>query len=162
MKISKCARLVSHTSPYVCMLNISQIKYIAGYSGSFYVNGPYFKTFYFILKWVKARNLPHFIFIVLSFKMVVATPRPIRSSLRACSAGALPFWKWGDLPVSSCFLSNWCVQSGFPVVQDRQLIHVLALQKHRFLKEAERIRLLWRFCSHFVAITVVLSWILVR
>jgi hypothetical protein len=25
-KISKCARLVSHTSPFVCMLHISQIK----------------------------------------------------------------------------------------------------------------------------------------
>jgi hypothetical protein len=34
-----------------------------GYSGSFYINYPYFKTFYFVLKWVKARKLPHFIFI---------------------------------------------------------------------------------------------------
>jgi hypothetical protein len=53
------------------------VEYISnknGYSGSFHINGPYFETFYFILKWVKARKLPHFIFIMLCFKMVVATP----------------------------------------------------------------------------------------
>jgi hypothetical protein len=71
MKINKCARLVGHTSPFVRLLNMSQIK--MG-SSLFYINGPYFKTFYFILKWVKARKLPHFIFIMLCFKMVVATP----------------------------------------------------------------------------------------
>jgi hypothetical protein len=53
-----------------------------GYSGSFYINNPYFKTFYFILKWVEARKLPHFIFIMLCFKTVVATPgsEPLSSS----------------------------------------------------------------------------------
>jgi hypothetical protein len=53
------------------------VEYISsknGYCGSFYINSPYFKTFYFILKWVKARKLPHFIFIMLCFKMVLATP----------------------------------------------------------------------------------------
>jgi predicted patatin/cPLA2 family phospholipase len=53
------------------------VEYISnknGYSGSFYMNYPYFKTFYLILKWVKARKLPHFIFIMLCFKTVVATP----------------------------------------------------------------------------------------
>jgi hypothetical protein len=49
-----------------------------GYSGSIYINDPYFKILYVILKWVKARKLPHFIFmlcfIMLCFKMVVATP----------------------------------------------------------------------------------------
>jgi hypothetical protein len=53
------------------------VEYISnknGYSGSFYVNGPYNKTFYFILKWVKARKLPHFMLIMLCFKLVVATP----------------------------------------------------------------------------------------
>jgi hypothetical protein len=54
------------------------VEYISnknGYSGSLYINDLYFVTFYFILKWVKARKLPHFIFIMLScFKMVVATP----------------------------------------------------------------------------------------
>jgi hypothetical protein len=44
-----------------------------GYSGSFYINYPYFKIFYFVLKWVKARKLPHFVFIMLCFKTVVAT-----------------------------------------------------------------------------------------
>jgi hypothetical protein len=44
------------------------------YSGSFYINDPYFKTFYFIIEWVEARKLPHFIFIMLCFKTVVATP----------------------------------------------------------------------------------------
>jgi hypothetical protein len=53
------------------------VEYISnknGYSGSFYINDLYFKTFNFILKWVKARKLPHSIFIMLCFKMVVATP----------------------------------------------------------------------------------------
>jgi hypothetical protein len=42
-----------------------------GYSGSSYIHNPYFKTFY--LKWVEARKLPQFIFIMLCFKTVVAT-----------------------------------------------------------------------------------------
>jgi hypothetical protein len=29
-----------------------------GYSGSFYINYPYFRKFDFVLKWVKARKLP--------------------------------------------------------------------------------------------------------
>jgi hypothetical protein len=45
-----------------------------GYSGSFYIDYPYFKTFYFVSKWVKAKKLPRFIFIMLCFKTVVTTP----------------------------------------------------------------------------------------
>jgi hypothetical protein len=51
-----------------------------GYSGSFYINDPYYETFYFILKWVKAKTLPHFIFIMLCFKTVVATPGNFQTS----------------------------------------------------------------------------------
>jgi hypothetical protein len=53
---------------------VEYISHKNGYTGSFYIKDPYFKTFYFILKWVKARRLPHIIFIMLCFKMVVATP----------------------------------------------------------------------------------------
>jgi hypothetical protein len=45
-----------------------------GISAHFISNDPYFKTFYFILKWVKARKLSHSVFIMLCFKMIVATP----------------------------------------------------------------------------------------
>jgi hypothetical protein len=45
----------------------------SGHSGSFYINYPYLRTYYLVLKWVKARKLPHFIFIMLFFKTVVAT-----------------------------------------------------------------------------------------
>jgi hypothetical protein len=46
------------------------------YSGSFYVKDPILKQFISVLKWAKARNLPCFIFIMLCFKMEVATPGP--------------------------------------------------------------------------------------
>jgi hypothetical protein len=74
------------------------VEYISnknGYSGSFHINGPYFKTFYFILKWVKARKLPHFIFIMLYFKMVVATPGH-RLHL-VLSVFLLPIWAWAGM-----------------------------------------------------------------
>jgi hypothetical protein len=74
-KLYENQEMCSTCWPYepLCMY----VEYISnknGYSGSFYVNYLYFKTFYFVLKWVKARKLPHFIFIMLCFKTAVATP----------------------------------------------------------------------------------------
>jgi hypothetical protein len=63
--------LSGHTSILVCILNMYHIK--MGIAGHFTLKNQ-FKTFYFILKWAKARNLPCFIFIMLCFKTEVATP----------------------------------------------------------------------------------------
>jgi hypothetical protein len=54
------------------------VEYISnenGYSGSFYINDRYFNTFHFVLNGSRQENCPmHFIFIMLCFKTVVATP----------------------------------------------------------------------------------------
>jgi hypothetical protein len=73
IKSKKCARLVDHASLFVCVLNKN------GYSRSFYINDSYFRTFYFVLKWAKARKLPRSIFIMPCFKTVVGPPGPVEA-----------------------------------------------------------------------------------
>jgi hypothetical protein len=61
-----------------------------GCSGSFYVNDPYFKTSYFVLKWAKVIKLP--IFIMLFFKTVVATPGKKYAKTRIKYGKNAPKW----------------------------------------------------------------------
>jgi hypothetical protein len=75
-----CSTCWSYEPPCVYFAYISNKN---GCSGSFHVNDPYFKTSYFVLKWAKVIKLPSFIFIMLCFKTVVATPGlEIRSSTK--------------------------------------------------------------------------------